>query len=125
MKRYIITSGLFSVVIAAVIILGSCRKKADTIAQIKVLDSMNLVVPGAKVVLYGKSTTDPIQSVVRQDTATTNSDGIATFLYNDVYQLGQAGFAVLDIRATKNGLKGKGIIKIEEEEENSATVFIQ
>jgi len=103
----------------------SCRKKADTVARITVRDTANMVVVGAQVILYGKSTTDPIQSVKLRDTAITNTSGIATFNFNETYQLGQAGVAVLDIRASKDGMVGEGIIKIDEEEENTATVFVQ
>lgn len=125
MKKYIITSSILTAIIATTIVLGSCRKKADTIARITVRDTANMVVAGAEVILLGKSTTDPIQPVIRRDTALTNSSGVATIMYNDVYQLGQAGVAVLDIRASKDGLFGEGIIKIEEEVENTATVFVQ
>lgn len=126
MKNYIINVGLFTLV--AVLIgtsLGSCRKKEDTIAKITVRDTANVLVPGATVILYGESTTDPVQPVVRRDTAVTNSSGVATFNYNDEYQLGQAGFAVLNISAEKGNLYGEGTIKIEEEKENIETVFIQ
>lgn len=125
MKRYILTTGLLTGIIAIAIVLGSCRKKGDTVARITVRDTANMVVPGARVILFGKSTTDPIQPVVRRDTAITNSSGVATIMYNHVYKLGQAGVAVLDIVATKDDFFGKGIIKIEEEVENTATVFIQ
>ena len=125
MKKYIITSSILTAIIATTIVLGSCRKKADTIARITVRDTANMVVAGAEVILLGKSTTDPIQPVIRRDTALTNSSGVATIMYNDVYQLGQAGVAVLDIRASKDGLFGEGIIKIEEEVQNTATVFVQ
>lgn len=125
MKNYFIypfiALGLFFITFTS----NSCRKKADTIAKVTVRDTANVLVPGAKVVLLGKSTTDPIQPVVRKDTSKTNSSGVATFNFNDVYQLGQAGVAVLDIYAEKGDLKGKGIIKIDEEVENTATVYIQ
>lgn len=124
MKNYFIYTlfalSLFFVTFTA----GSCRKKADTIAKVIVKNAEDKLVSGARVVLQGKSTTEPIQPVVRKDTAMTNSSGVATFNYNDVYQLGQAGFAVLDILVSKGDLKGKGVIKIEEEVENTATVFI-
>lgn len=105
--------------------MTSCRKKEDTIAKITVRDTANVLVPNARVILYGTSTTDPIQAVVRRDTAFTNSNGVAVFNYNEVYQLGQAGVAVLNIRATKGNMNGEGIIKIEEEKESTAKVFIK
>ncbi|MBW7867814.1 MAG: hypothetical protein H3C31_05760 [Brumimicrobium sp.] len=125
MKKYIITAGIFVFLFGMIATISSCRKKADTIAQITVRDTAKALVSGARVILYGTSTTDPIQAVVRRDTAYTNSSGVATFNYNDVYQLGQAGVAVLNIRAEKGALYGNGIIKITEEQENYAKVFIK
>lgn len=123
MKKYIILTLFLAT--ALTVTLSSCRKKKDTIARITVLDAENKVVPEAQVILFGQSTTDPMQEVVRRDTAMTNTSGVATFNYNDVYQLGQAGVAVLNIRATKGGLVGTGIIQIKEEVENTAKVYIQ
>lgn len=125
MKNYIIFAGVLLLMGGMSLGLGSCNKKEDTIAKVKVLDTANAIVVGARVVLYGTSTKVPIEPVVRRDTAYTNASGIAIFNYNDVYQTGQAGVAVLDIEARKDDLKGKGIIKIEQETENNATVFIQ
>ena len=125
MKKYIVVFSALAILAVSVSSLVSCRKKGDTIAKVTVRDTANVLVPGATVILYGESTTDPVQSVVRRDTTTTNSSGVATVNYNDVYQLGQAGVAVLNISAEKGDLYGEGIIKIEEEEENATTVFIQ
>ena len=58
------------------------------------------------------------------DTAYTNQEGKARFSFNDVYQLGQAGVVVLNIRAKSGTDVGDGIIKIEEEVENVETVYI-
>lgn len=102
-----------------------CRKKEDTIAKIYVRDTNNDPVVGAQVVLKGVSTTTPSQPVVLFDTTTTNGSGEAIFNFNDVYQLGQAGVAVLDIVAQKDGLSGTGIIKVEQETTSEETVFIQ
>jgi hypothetical protein len=77
------------------------------------------------VILYGKSTTNQPANVVLYDTTETNSSGVAIFNYNDVYQLGQAGVAVLDIKAYKDGANGQGIIKVEEEVTSEETVYIQ
>lgn len=125
MKNYFYLTGFLVLLFGMSTTLNSCRKKKDTIAKITVRDTANALVPGARVVLYGTSTTDPIQPVVRRDTSFTDAAGIATFNYNDVYQLGQAGVAVLNITAEKGDLFGKGIIKVNEEQENYATVLIQ
>ncbi len=119
----IITFGLFIVV--GLTAMVSCRKKADTIAIITVRDDANQAVAGAQVVVYGKSTTNQPANVALYDTTTTNSAGKATFNFNDVYQLGQAGVAVLDIEVVKDGLQGQGIIKVEEETTSEETVYIQ
>ena len=125
MRKYIFLTGFLMIAFAVTFTFGSCRKKADTIAKITVRDTANVLVPNARVILYGTSTTAQIKPVVRRDTTYTNSSGVAIFNYNEVYQLGQAGVAVLNISAEKGDLYGEGIIKIEEEVESVATVFIQ
>ncbi len=111
--------------LCTVFIFTSCRKKKDTIANIYVRDDNNAVVDNAMVILYGTNTAGTPQQVAVFDTAYTNSSGMATFNYNDLYQLGQAGVAVLDIKAQKQNKVGQGIIKIEAEKVNEETVFIQ
>jgi hypothetical protein len=104
---------------------SGCRKKEDTTAIIYVRDINNNFVQGAQVVLFGQSTTGLPGNVVLYDTAVSNAAGEALFNFNDVYQLGQAGVAVLNIEASKNGASGQGIIKIEQETVSKETVFIQ
>ncbi len=113
------------ITVSSIFVATSCRKKKDTIANIYVKDATNQPVEGCKVVLKGVSTTNNAANVVLFDTAYSDADGIASFNFNDEYKLGQAGVAVLNIDARKDGLKGTGIIKIEEEVTNEETVFIQ
>jgi hypothetical protein len=103
---------------------SGCRKKKSTTAKIIVRDSENALVLGATVRVYGDPSVSGKVSVVD---ATQPSDykGEAYFSYDDIYQLGQSGVAVLNIKATKDALVGTGIIKIEAEVENSETVFVQ
>lgn len=115
---------LFSLILF-VLSFSSCRKKGDTIANIYVKDEENLNVAGAMVILYGTNTSDTPQTVAIFDTLYTNAAGLASFNFNDIYQLGQAGVAVLDIKAQKLNKIGQGIIKIEAETVNEETVFIQ
>ncbi|MEN9302860.1 MAG: hypothetical protein RL264_1289 [Bacteroidota bacterium] len=118
---------LFIAVLALVTVstFTSCRKKKDTLANIYVRNEANATVEGAMVILYGTNTTGLPQVVAVFDTAYTNSAGMAAFNFNDIYQLGQAGVAVLDIKAQKLNRIGQGIIKIEAETTNEETVFIQ
>ncbi len=116
--------------ITAVAFLGvffssGCRKKKDTIAVIYVRDVANQLVAGAQVVVYGQSTINQPANVVLYDTTLTNTSGVAKFNFNDVYQLGQAGVAVLNIEATFGAAVGEGIIKVEQEVTSEETVFIQ
>ena len=108
-----------------ILALNACVKKEDTIAKIEVRDESNNLVEEAMVVLHGTSTCNCPSQVVAYDTAFTNAAGIATFNYNEIYQLGQAGVAVLDIEAYKGNRQGQGIIKIEAEKTNEETVIIQ
>jgi hypothetical protein len=110
--------------ITAVTSLFSCRKKKDTIANIYVRDENDDIVNGAMVILYGTNTAGTPQQVAVFDTTYTNSSGLASFNYNDLYQLGQAGVAVLDIKAQKQNRVGQGIIKIEAEKINEEIVYI-
>jgi hypothetical protein len=122
MNKIIFFCALF--IVASVAVSG-CRKKKDTIANIYVKDDNNLLVDQAMVVLYGTNTAGTPQQVAVFDTAYTNVEGMATFNYNNIYQLGQAGVAVLDIKAQKLNKIGQGIIKIEAETTNEENVFIQ
>ena len=115
----------FGIVLMGLIVIGSCVKKEDTIAKIEVRDETGDVVEQAMVVLHGTSTCNCPSQVAVWDTAYTNAAGIATFNYNEIYQLGQAGVAVLDINAYKANRFGQGIIKIEAEMTNEETVIIQ
>lgn len=114
-----------SVLVVAISASSGCRKMKDTIAHIYVKDSNSASVDQAMVVLYGTNTAGTPQQVAVFDTSYTNIEGLATFNFNDIYQLGQAGVAVLDIKAQKLNMVGQGIIKIEAEKLNEETVFIQ
>lgn len=116
---------LLSLLVITSISFSSCRKQADTIANIYVKDEASLLVESAMVVLYGENTTGLPNQIVVFDTAYTNSEGMATFDYNYLYKPGQSGVAVLSIKVQKDDKNGIGIIKIEEEKVNEETVFIQ
>lgn len=107
------------------ILLAGCRKKGDTIAIIHVVDSQNSAVADARVVLKGvPSDANNSSTVTVYDTAYTNSAGEARFNFNDVYQLGQAGVAVLDIDVLKGVQTATGIIKVEQEKTTEETVYL-
>lgn len=106
----------------------SCRKKADTIVKIRVIDSeTNAVVSGASVSLIATPSPDepPKESSdLFPMTSTSNTSGEAVFNLNEVYQLGQAGVAVLDIEVSSNSGVGTGVVKVEQEVTTEESVFI-
>ena len=114
-----------SFLVVGSLFMTSCRKKKDTIANIQVLGVNNQPVNQCMVVLYGENTTGLPQTVAVFDTSYTNENGIATFNFNDIFQLVHSGVAVLSIKAQKGSEQGVGIIKIESERLNEETVFIQ
>jgi len=121
---------LLAIVVAQT--FSSCRKQKDTIANIYVLDESSNPVKDATVVLFGTSTGEPFGApdgtqginVVR-DTVLTNSSGLAVFNMSKLYQSGQAGVAILDVKAFKLSKSGDGIIKIEPETTSEETIIIQ
>jgi len=122
---------LFLVIVSTLVFTtSSCRKKKDTIANIYVRDEIGNPVKDATVILFGTATGNPVGTnqpglVNLRDTIFTNSSGLASFNLSDVYQLGQAGVAILDIKAYKLNRMGTGIIKIEPETVNEQSVNIQ
>lgn len=102
-----------------------CRKKKDTIAEILVKNSAGAPVSGATVQLYPKPSPGYENNPLLWEFETiTNSAGIASFNFNEVYQLGQAGVVVAHIKAYQGSNSGTGVIKVEEETISVATVFI-
>ena len=85
MKTRIAFLGLFLLLVGAVAV--SCRKKEETIAKIIVRDASGNPVSGARVIVYGQSTTNQASSVVLYDTTTTNSAGEAIFNFDEVYTI--------------------------------------
>lgn len=124
MKK-IFTLSLFAL---ALIFIGgnltSCDKQEDTIAKITILDASGLPVGGATVRVIGRGSDGTDGGRIDLE-STTGADGVATFNFNDLFKRGQAGFAVLDIEADKGALVGTGIIKVEENTTNEATVTVQ
>jgi hypothetical protein len=110
-----------------VIAISGCKKDQQTIATITVVNADGEAVPGASVRLYAVSsqTPPPPQDVRFDTTQVTNGTGKVSFDFTDYYEEGQAGFAVLDIEASKGSLEGEGIIKIEEMKTNEETVVIE
>ncbi len=119
---------LFScLVIFSLTTIVSCRKKEDTIAVVIVKNNSNQTISGATVLLKAQGTTSEPNSIntdIYPMSGTTNSEGRATFDFNDVYQLGQAGVAVLSIEVVAGSETGQGVIKVEQEQTTEEIVFV-
>lgn len=124
-KIFFIVSALFILVATTT---TSCRKKADTLVKVIVIDAeTNMNVAGASVILEatpsaGQPPKEPSDLFPME--STSNSSGEAVFNLNEVYQLGQAGVAILDIVVTSASGNGIGVVKVEQEESVSEIVFI-
>ena len=122
-----VSLSLGAMALGAVLSLSSCHEVEETIANVVVLNDLGAPVQGATVRLYAFGSVD--QDFVGEPrfdtTAFTNAAGQVSFNFSKFYVDGQAGFAVLDIEASKAALYGTGLIKIEEEMTNEATVYIE
>ena len=122
MKKFLLVKSLF--VCLCLVILSSCREKKDTIVEVHVLNNSGQRVVNAHVKLLTSSPYELNSIPVLEMEATSNSSGVAMFNFNDVYQLGQAGVAVLEIEVSKGNEEGKGIVKVEQEITTKETVII-
>lgn len=113
--------------LASAMVFSSCNKEEETIATITVVDVDGMPVAGANVQLLavGSPDVETINELRFDENATTNASGKASFNFTEYYKQGQAGFAVLDIRASKGELYGEGLIQIEEEETTEETVIVE
>jgi len=103
-----------------------CRKKKDTIVEVTVRNAASAPVANATVRLYPKPTPGYSggSSLLWDYSANTDFSGIAVFNFNEVYKLGQAGVVVAHIDAHYAGSAGTGVVKVEQEEKTTTTVFI-
>lgn len=127
MNRIMAKTGIFVMLVAILTVgmMSSCRKESPTVAVITVVDTSGAVFQGAMVRLYPVPTINPHPGITIDDTLISTIDGKATFDYTDRFNLGQAGFAVLDIEVRSGDtLHGTGIIKIEAEETSNETVVL-
>jgi hypothetical protein len=127
MNKIIAKTGILVMLVGFLSIgLFSCRKESSTIAVITVRDTSGAIFPNAMVRLYPTPTINPHNGIIIDDTLFTDNSGQASFDYTEMYNLGQAGFAVLDIEVRAgDSLYGTGIIKVEAEETSNETVILQ
>lgn len=139
MNRFLLKTALSATFLLFVVIgLNSCKKEKPTTATISVIDTAGTLVKGATIRLFGTPTVDDQGNKVNPNALDTvferikisDFEGKVTFDYTEQFNLGQAGYAVLDIEVfllNKDGdedsLIGNGIIKVEPEKANEETVI--
>jgi len=124
MNKIIIKTGiLLSFLIVGM--MTSCRKESPTVAIITVVDTEGVIFHGATVRLHPEPTINPHPAIIIDDILISDRNGEASFDYTDKFNLGQAGFAVLDIEIwSGDTLSGTGIIKVEAEQTSEETVVL-
>ena len=115
---------LTSVTLVAYSLTSGCNRKKDTIAKVFVYDQSKTAVSGCQVILKAEPSESSSKPLIEADTAITNATGEAIFNFNDLYQKGQAGVAVLNIYASKDGSTGTGVIQIIEEETSESDIYL-
>jgi hypothetical protein len=117
--------GIITLVLLSSMLLSSCYKKEPTTVEVAVQFSNGELVKNAKVKLVVEPTSNTNQLAIINDSATTNSGGLAFFDMDKYYKSGQVGVAVLKVEAFYFGLTGNQVIQIEEEKRNRVVVMIQ
>jgi len=106
--------------------MTSCYKTKPTELEVSVQDVFGNVVNNASVKVYGEPTNsdngNPIQANYVQE---TNTNGIALFTLNEIYQPGQNGVAILKVEVNKNEKIGITTIDIVQERRNRLEIVIE
>ncbi|MCH2223397.1 MAG: hypothetical protein MK066_01415 [Crocinitomicaceae bacterium] len=122
MNKIIAIKGALSLLL--LLTLVSCKEKKDTLVEIYVVDIQGNAVANATVELLTSPPYELNSIPVLHMKEKSDQFGIAYFNFNDVYQLGQAGVAVLDVDVIREGKKGHGILKVEQEITNKEQIVI-
>lgn len=105
----------------------SCDKEEDTIALVRVVDVEGVPVEQVLVKVFPEPSNTSAQegNLIPEVEQFTDAAGEATFDFSEYYEQGQAGFAVLNIEATKDTVLIEGIIKVDPEVINEETLIFQ
>lgn len=106
----------------------SCRKEEDTVAIVNVVNILNEPQPNIIVHMFGESSgnnTGEVQEIAIDLEQVTDENGKATFDFTEQYELGQAGFAVLNLEVLVGDTVYESIIKVEPEETVEETIIVQ
>ena len=104
--------GLLFVIVLGIGFMQSCKNKEPSIVKIYVRSSSNQLVTGAKVILIGDITSNPL-TIEDVDTLITNGSGFAEFNMEDHFNMGDDEYEVayFDVIAKTTSLTGTGYIR--------------
>lgn len=105
-------------------LLTACYKKQDTVLSVVVKNESGQVIEGALVELKAEPTTFGNIVTLNME-KTTDELGVALFNFNEYYESGQTGVAVLKIEAKQLGLNGEGIVTVEQEVVTETIVVVK
>ena len=105
-------------------LLTACYKKQDTILSVVVKNESGQIIEGALVELKAEPTT--FNNVVTLNMENTTNDlGVALFNFNEYYESGQTGVAVLKIKVKQFGLYGESVVTVEQEVVTETVVVVK
>jgi hypothetical protein len=106
--------------------LTSCYKKKDTLLMVYVRDETGSVIESAKVRVFAEPTDTSNNSAMIVDfEKITDNTGTADFNFNQIYETGQTGVAVVKVKATYFNKVGQKIVELVEEQNNECYVEIK
>jgi len=117
----------FFILVLGLLIIVSCRKEEDTKAIITVVDITAVPQEGYLVKMFGEASDNnqgQVQEIAIDREVITDSNGQAEFDFTDDYELGQAGFAVLNVEVQFGDTIIESIIKVEPEETTEETIIV-
>ena len=108
------------------IAFSSCFKSKQTTLNVQVRTSSGAAVVGANVTVKGVPPENSDGNALLIDyQEATNSNGIAFFNLEDIYNPGQSGAAIVEVNAQKSGLNAEEIVDLVEEIENRVDLVLQ
>ena len=106
--------------------MASCYKTKPTELEVTVKDSLGNLVSNASVHVFGEPTGSQDETLLQADyEEATNANGIALFAFNEIYQPGQNGVAILKVEVNRNEKTGMSTIELVQERKNRLEVVIE
>ena len=96
--------------------ITSCYKTRPTELEVKVKDAFGNLVNNASVRVFAEPTGSEDGTPLQADyEELTNMNGIALFTFNEIYQAGQNGVAILKVEVNKDEKIGMSTIELVQE----------